>query len=138
MKKNLVITIIIGLALVVAIGLPALKARNTVIEATINPEEKIDQALAEGRPIFIEFYADRCPSCVKMKPIIEELQKAYGTEIQFILADTDNEGYNLAAQLKVMYIPSYVFVDADGQQRGQMLSGVMSKNQLESLLIELL
>ncbi len=138
MKKNLVITLVIGLALIIAIGLPALKSRDNTFEGTINPEERINLALEQNKPIFIEFYADRCPSCTKMKPVIAELQKQYGSKIEFILANTDSEGYQLAANMEVMYIPSYVFVDSNGQQVGKLLSGVIVKSQLEELLKELL
>lgn len=138
MKKGLAFIIIIGAILAIYIGLPLFKPTDYPSEATKNPEERLRMALTEKKPIFIEFFADRCPSCVKMKPIISELQKEYGSKIEFILADTDNEGLGLAMDFQVMYIPGYVFIDSEGQQVGNLRSGLMSKIQLEGLLKELL
>lgn len=106
--------------------------------ATPNPEERMAAALAANKPIFIEFYADRCPACVAMKPIITELKKKYGKKIEFILADTDGSGSGLAVDYQIMYIPAYVLINAQGERVGGELSGFISKQKLEGLLQELL
>lgn len=138
MKKGLILTIIIVAILAIFIGLPALKSKDINLEATKNPEERLQMALSQNKPVFIEFYADRCPSCVKMKPIIAELKKEYGSKIEFIIADTDNEGLGLATDFQVMYIPGYAFIDSQGQQVGKLISGLTTKARLEGLLKELL
>ncbi|NLL18865.1 MAG: thioredoxin fold domain-containing protein [Clostridia bacterium] len=138
MKKGVTIALVVALLVV---GFAVFRFVNSgagSLAATPNPEERLAVALAEKRPVFIEFYADRCPACVSMKPTVTELKKKYGDKIEFILADTDGTGMGLAIDYQVMYIPAYVFINSEGERVGGDLSGYMSKEKLEGLLQALL
>jgi thiol-disulfide isomerase/thioredoxin len=138
LKKGVTIALVVAF---LVIGFTVFRLANSVsvtFAATPNPEERLAVALAENRPVFIEFFADRCPTCVTMKPTITELKKKYGDKIEFILADTDGAGLGLAIDYQVMYIPAYVFINSEGERVGEDMAGYMTKERLERLLQELL
>lgn len=137
MKKPIAIALAVAL-LVVGFAVFRFLNEDGNLTATPNPEERLAAALAASKPVFIEFYADRCPVCVSMKPIISELKRQYGDKIEFIFADTDGSGFGLAMEYQVMYIPAYVFINAQGERIGGEMSGYMSKETMEGLLQQLL
>lgn len=51
-----------------------------------------DKALAEGRPVIVDFYADWCPTCKTQKPIVQELMRdPKMKEVTLFVADFDKE-----------------------------------------------
>lgn len=138
LRKAVTLALAIALLVVGIAAFKYFKPGDEAFAATPNPEERLELALQANKPIFIEFYADRCPACVAMKPIIMELKKQYGKDIEFILADTDGTGVGLAVDYQIMYIPAYVFIDANGERIGGEQSGFMPKGKLEGFLKELL
>lgn len=38
----------------------------------------------EGKPVFLEFMSTTCPHCLRMAPIVKELEEKYGEKIIFI------------------------------------------------------
>lgn len=138
MKKGVTVALVVALLVVGFAAFRFISTSDGTFAATPNPEERLAAALAANKPVFIEFYADRCPACVSMKPTIVELKKKYGNKIEFILADTDGTGSGLAMDFQVMYIPAYVFINSEGERVGGEMSGYMSKGRLEELLKALL
>lgn len=138
MQKKITIAVVLALLVAGVAVFRFVTASEATLEATPNPRERLAAALEQNKPVFIEFYADRCPACVAMKPIIAELKKQYGKQIEFILADTDGTGLDLAIEYQVMYIPAYVFINGQGERIGGEMSGFMPKGKLESLLQQLL
>jgi thioredoxin-like negative regulator of GroEL len=60
-----------------------------------------------------------------MKPLVERLKTAYEGKVEFrVYVDTgDPVGDGLAQQFNIQYVPSFVFVNADGSVSGQMIVG---------------
>jgi thiol-disulfide isomerase/thioredoxin len=83
---------------------------------TANPLQVMNEILGK-KPIFVEFTSDDCPYCVKMKPIIKELQDKYGEQIQFVIANTGNneESRKLALFYRVRGIPAVFIHDQEGK-----------------------
>ncbi len=49
-------------------------------------------------------------------PVVAALQKQYGDEIKFIIADTETQaGYDLAMQYRVPGIPAFYFINTSGE-----------------------
>lgn len=138
MKKGVAITFVVVLLVIGIFAFKFIGSSDGEFVATADPGFSLATALAKNKPIFIEFYADRCPACVTMKPVVTQLKQQYGDQIEFIFADTDGTGYPLAAEYEVMYIPTYVLINAQGKQVSDNMSGVISKDKLENLLKELL
>lgn len=47
----------------------------------------VDNALAEGMPVFLEFYAEDCDACEKAEPTINAMESQYVDRVVFIHAD---------------------------------------------------
>lgn len=65
------------------------------------------------KPTVIDFYADWCGPCRQIAPLFEELESEYDEKVEFkrVNVDVDEQ---LAAQYDVVSIPTFVFLDADG------------------------
>lgn len=67
-----------------------------------------------------------------MKPLVERLRKQYAGKVEF-RAYWDGAGEDLAQQFSVEYVPTFIFVNADGSVAGQYVGG-MSEDQLRQRL----
>lgn len=85
--------------------------------------------------VLVDFYADWCPHCVRMKPVVEEIKEALEGKIGVYLIDVDKEP-ELEEQEHIDIIPTFV-IYRDGGELWRA-SGSMSKDallaQLESAL----
>ena len=79
---------------------------------TKNP---INEALQNHLPTMVDFGSGTCIPCIKMKPIIEELQKEYQGKANILLIDVKEEPV-LARKYKIMLIPTQIFFDAKGNE----------------------
>jgi len=62
-----------------------------------------------GRKIVVEFYADWCEPCQKMKPVLEQLAAEYESiKVVFVNVDDYPEGH-LKAEFGVIAIPHMQF-----------------------------
>ena len=51
-----------------------------------------EKALAEGKPVIVDFFADWCPTCKTQKPIVQELMRdPKMKEVTLFVADFDKE-----------------------------------------------
>jgi thiol-disulfide isomerase/thioredoxin len=68
-----------------------------------------------------------------MKPLVEGLEKQYGTTIEFRrlnLDGSDSDALALADKLGVQYVPTFVFVTKDGSV-SKSLVGEQTEAQLK-------
>jgi thioredoxin 1 len=64
---------------------------------------------SSGRLLMVEFYADWCPPCKELAPILEEIAKESKDKVDIYKVDTDkNPG--LASAFRVTGIPHVVFI----------------------------
>jgi thioredoxin len=77
-----------------------------------------------GRLLMVEFYADWCPPCKELDPILEEIAKESGDKVDIYKINTDkNPG--LASAFRVTGIPHVVFIK--NQEGVFSLSGLYPK-----------
>lgn len=77
-----------------------------------------------NKPCIIDFYADWCPPCKKVAPILNELAAEYKDDIIIYKVNVDNEK-ELAQVFGIQSIPSLLFVPAKGEP--QMAQGALPK-----------
>jgi len=79
-------------------------------------------------PVLVDFYADWCAPCRMMPPILKELKKRFGDELQIIKIDTEKNP-DIAIKYHVRGIPNLILF-----KRGKAIwqqAGVMQADQLE-------
>ena len=86
-------------------------------------------------PCMIDFYADWCGPCKMVAPVLEELQKEYGSKLVIYKVDTESER-ELAGMFGIQSIPSLLFVPVDGQP--QMAMGALPKSTFERAIDDVL
>lgn len=71
-------------------------------------------ALNGAKPVLVEFYADWCPHCHRMMPIVEELKQMVGHKADFIQIEGDNNP-ELMDEYHVNSYPTWLLFK-DGQE----------------------
>jgi len=72
----------------------ALVAAAALAHAAIQPfdKAKFDAALAQGKPVIVDFAADWCPTCKEQKPIVDALMDdPKRQKLTYFVADFDKE-----------------------------------------------
>jgi thiol-disulfide isomerase/thioredoxin len=110
--RNLVIAIAaIALTVAVFFGLRAQAAAPSLasLAKTATPYEV---AQTNGKPTFLEFYADWCTSCQAMAPAMADLRQTYGTRVNFVMLNIDNDKWlPEMLEYRVDGIPHFVYFD---------------------------
>lgn len=81
----------------------------------------------------LDLYADWCPPCQQMKPIVEELEKEFEGKVEFRKINVDNDPTE-AAKFKVLSIPTFVILK-DGREVDRKV-GALSKEVFKSWIKE--
>jgi rhodanese-related sulfurtransferase len=96
-----------------ASGLPEEQAT-----AAENPGMNMDQYLAlipAGKNVLVDFYADWCEPCKKMKPWLEELSQSHADKVIVVRVDAD-KNTSLCKQLGIDALPVLKYY-VDGKER---------------------
>jgi thioredoxin 1 len=94
---------------------------------------KFDSIIADSRPVIIDFHALWCSPCKVQSPILKELASELGDKIRVIKIDVDQNN-DIAALYNIQSVPTLIIF-----KNGELLwrqSGVISKSQLKSILIQ--
>ncbi|NJP09340.1 MAG: redoxin family protein [Leptolyngbyaceae cyanobacterium RU_5_1] len=93
----------------------------------------LETALSNGKPTFLEFYANWCTTCQTMAPDLETLQQQHSDQINFVMLNVDNSKWlPEILQYRVDGIPHFVFLSREGtaiaQTIGEQPRSVMQAN----------
>jgi thiol-disulfide isomerase/thioredoxin len=73
-----------------------------------------EHALNNGRPTFLEFYADWCTTCQTLAPSISNFHHQYGSEVNFVMLDVDNLQWRQQIdQYQVKGVPQFFFITSE-------------------------
>lgn len=72
-----------------------------------------------------------------MRPVVDRLKKEYAGRVEIVLLKDGQEATEKAQQFGVQYVPTFVFLKADGTRIDQVVGG-MSEEQMRQKLDALL
>ena len=96
-----------------------------------------DQALSEGKAVYVYYYATWCPICLTERPNVLgafnelQLQNAVGFEAHWNDGQQTAEDEELARTYGVTYQHTHLFIDSQGNLVEKTLSG-LSKDQIKT------
>ncbi|MBM5816161.1 MAG: redoxin domain-containing protein [Cyanobacteria bacterium K_Offshore_surface_m2_239] len=94
---------------------------------------ELTQALADGKPTLVEFYADWCEACRAMAPAMEAMERRHHGELDVVLLNVDNPRWQPQVdRYGVNGIPHLELFDARGERLGQAI-GARSADELDAL-----
>ncbi len=77
--------------------------------------QQFELALGEGESVWLMFGTNKCPYCVQLKKIFDELKTEYEGRVTFIEVNLDDkENQELGIKYEIMYVPESYFYDGDG------------------------
>ena len=77
-------------------------------------DNPVDKALAAGKPVLVDFWAQWCGPCMRMKPTVEALKEEFADQLTVLLINVDEQQF-LANRHSVASIPLLLFYDAEGK-----------------------
>ena len=82
-----------------------------------NTSLKRGNSQIEIKVTFIELGSVRCIPCKMMQPIMKEIEKEYGDQVEVVFYDVwTPEGSPYAGEYNIRIIPTQVFLDKDGNE----------------------
>jgi thiol-disulfide isomerase/thioredoxin len=98
----------------------------------------LEEALSNGKPTLMEFYANWCTSCQAMAPDMATLEQQYGETVNFVMLNVDNSKWlPEILSYRVDGIPHFVFLDKAGTPIAQTI-GEQPRSIMEGNLVALL
>ena len=97
-----------------------------------------ENALSNGKPTVLEFYADWCEACKEMAPDMVDAKRQNANKVDIVLLNVDNSRWNdLIEKYDVNGIPKLAFFNEKGEFRGFSL-GVRKYNELNEIFFALI
>ncbi len=98
-------------------------------------DRNVNELLAEGKPVVIDFWAPWCGPCKMVAPIIEEMAELYKDQVIIGKCDVD-ENSDLPATYGIRNIPTILFF-----KNGEVVDkqvGAVAKSGIEAKIKALL
>ncbi len=87
-----------------------------------------DIAVADEKPMVLEFYADWCSSCQSMAPVVSKLHGHYGDRINFVMVNIDDaQAAKAVKQYAVTGIPHLLALTSQGKVVEQFVGRVPAR-----------
>lgn len=89
-----------------------------VTAAWANDAARVRSALTFGRPALVEFGAETCRQCRRMKVVLDGIERRYRGRAHIVQINVNKERA-LTREFRIMVIPTRVFSDASGKEAGR-------------------
>lgn len=99
-------------------------------------DENVNEIIASGKPVVIDFWGTYCGPCVAMAPTIDALAQEYDGRVVIGKYNIEEES-DLAMQYRIMSIPTILFFK-DGKKTTLRLVGGQSREAIVEKIEELL
>ncbi|XP_022735642.1 thioredoxin-like protein HCF164, chloroplastic [Durio zibethinus] len=93
-----------------------------------------EEALSNGKPTVIEFYADWCEVCWELAPDVYKVEQQYRDHANFVMLNVDNTKWEQELdEFGVEVITHFAFLDKDGNKEGHVVGRFPRKYFLENV-----
>lgn len=99
-------------------------------------DSNVNEQIASGKPVVIDFWATWCGPCMRLAPVIDELAEEYGDRVVIGKYNVDEET-ELSGEYRIMSIPTILFFKNGEQVRELRMTGA-TKEQLRERIEKLL
>ena len=114
--------------------------KNNIFESTLqlkklgNSSMDPEIAFTNGKPTYLEFYAEWCEICKEMAPEVAELKKDFDDKINFVFLNVDNPKWDkFIKEFKVNGIPQINVIGANANLLATF-TGFQEENTIEQSL----
>lgn len=132
--RNFLITLVaFGLGILLFLGTQT-HTGATSLDTQAEASTPLEVALSNGKPTFMEFYANWCTSCQAMAKDLEAIKQKYADSVNFVMLNVDNSKWlPEILNYRVDGIPHFVFLGQDGKAIAQTI-GEQPRHILEANL----
>ncbi len=99
-------------------------------------DSNVNEVIASGKPVVIDFWATWCGPCQRIAPVIDELAEEFADQAVIGKYNVDEET-ELSGQYRIMSIPTILFFKNGEQVRDLRMTGA-TKDQLRERIEKLL
>lgn len=99
-------------------------------------DENVNEIIASGKPVVIDFWATWCGPCMAMSPVVDKMAEEFAGRVEIGKYNVDEED-ELSARYRIMSIPTILFFK-NGEKTDIRLVGSQSEATLRAKIEELL
>lgn len=134
-KNPPTLMILAGIALLL-VAVFALKNGDDSAASSASLEVQLDQALDDGRPIFVFLHSLDCIPCKEMMGTVADVYPDFQESVVLIDVDVYNQNnQNILRRERLQSIPTLVFYDSQGNR--QVFIGAMPSDQFHDVMTQL-
>ncbi|MDE6496310.1 MAG: thioredoxin [Duncaniella sp.] len=105
--------------------------------AFVFTDQNVNELIASGQPVVIDFWATWCGPCMRMSPVIDELAAEFEGKVLVGKYNIEDETEFSTAN-RIMSIPTILFFKNGEQVRDLRLAGSQPKEQVRRNIEKLL
>lgn len=99
-------------------------------------DSNVNEIIASGKPVVIDFWATWCGPCMRLAPVVDELAKEYENTVVIGKYNVDEQS-DLATANRIMSIPTVLFFKNGEQVRDLRMAGP-TREQLKANIEKLI
>ncbi|KAL5168495.1 Thioredoxin-like protein HCF164, chloroplastic [Glycine soja] len=93
-----------------------------------------EEALSNGKPTVVEFYADWCEVCREFAPDVYQVEQQFKDQVNFVMLNVDNTKWEQELdEFSMEGIPHFAFLDKIGNEEGNVVGRLPRQYLLENV-----